>query len=50
LEADCRFRLKKLFWNDRAHLMMRNKMTKEERKLDSSVIVFGDDSERDLAN
>jgi len=30
--------------------MMRNKMTKEERKLDSSVIVFGDDSERDLAN
>jgi len=49
LEADRRFRLKKLFWNDRGHLMVRDKMTKEERKLDSSVIVFGDGSERDLA-
>jgi len=29
---------------------MRDKMTKEKRKQDSSVIVIGDDSELDLAN
>jgi hypothetical protein len=49
LEADCRFRLKKRFWNDRAR-QGRDKMTKEKRKLESSVIVFGNDSERDMAN